>query len=295
MPSSAGTVKVPQAPGGALTQDASVPIDSSLRPGRRALAVRPPPHHSRHSRPGGHGQAQHGARPGPGRCRMHPVVTGSLPHRPGRRPDQPVAGAARGAAGAAGTSMAAGHTRTAARWSADAWSGGFRSWRVPLIRAQDAHGRGVRSGSVPRDVSRVPPASRSGSIRASGRIGCPEAPALPEARILPGHEPQVNDRARCAAGGGWVRRGNRVMAATTSTDACGCGSAVAGDPARVPAGQGPALSDGLGAHVASHGTSGGRVAADQSRQSYRWRQRPVSRRFSWTATTRRARDRVSRR
>jgi hypothetical protein len=37
----------------------------------------------------------------------------------------------------------------------------------PLIRARDAHCRGVRSGAIPRDVSRVPPASRSGSTGGS--------------------------------------------------------------------------------------------------------------------------------
>ena len=48
---------------------------------------------------------------------------------------------------------------------------------------------GVRSGSVPRKASRLPPAPRSGSIRACGRIWCTRMHfLLPEARILP-----VND------------------------------------------------------------------------------------------------------
>jgi len=38
-------------------------------------------------------------------------VTGSLAHRPGRRPDQPVAGVARGGGG---TAAGAGHARIAA-------------------------------------------------------------------------------------------------------------------------------------------------------------------------------------
>jgi hypothetical protein len=71
---------------------------------RRWPYVHRPPHHCHHSRPGGHGQARHAARPEPGRCCIHPVGTGSLPHRPGREPDQPVAGARRRAAGTAGTS-----------------------------------------------------------------------------------------------------------------------------------------------------------------------------------------------
>ena len=48
---------------------------------------------------------------------------------------------------------------------------------------------GVRSGSVPRNASRLPPAPRSGSIRASGSaLGTGVHFLLPEARILP-----VND------------------------------------------------------------------------------------------------------
>jgi hypothetical protein len=39
--------------------------------------------------PRGHCRARSAARPEPGRCCIHPVITGSLSHRPGRRPDQP--------------------------------------------------------------------------------------------------------------------------------------------------------------------------------------------------------------
>ena len=58
----------------------------------------------------------------------------------------------------------------------------------------------VRSRCVPRDASRVPSASRSGSIRAPGRIWCSGMHLfLPEARILP-----VNGAGeRCGVPGGF--------------------------------------------------------------------------------------------
>jgi hypothetical protein len=49
--------------------------------GRPGAGRKPTVRHSRHT---GHRQARHRRPPGPGRCNIHPVITGSLLHRPGR-------------------------------------------------------------------------------------------------------------------------------------------------------------------------------------------------------------------
>ena len=95
------------------------------------------------------------------------------------------------------TADARGHRSTVAsmvsRWAELVWS------RLPVPTCLRP---GVRSGSVPRNASRLPPAPRSGRIRASGRIRCTRMHfLLPEARILPADAALADERARCAAGG----------------------------------------------------------------------------------------------